>query len=182
MKTLPLAAAAWLMGIALAGAQEPARAPITQGDVHFVIGWQNLHKQQPQERSYSNDWVNSIFYGGAGAGWYWTDNLKTQVDFGGGTRGDQHRYEYTTVNGVSTSSSSRLTVQQQGVAIAQQYQFFRNQWVHPHLGGRAADCADTVGASPGQERARRLRPAAARRKPGPRRAHRRHVAEGDAHE
>ncbi len=134
MKTLPLAAAAWLMGIALAGAQEPARAPITQGDVHFVIGWQNLHKQQPQERSYSNDWVNSIFYGGAGAGWYWTDNLKTQVDFGGGTRGDQHRYEYTTVNGVSTSSSSRLTVQQQGVAIAQQYQFFRNQWFHPHLG------------------------------------------------
>jgi hypothetical protein len=25
-------------------------------------------------------------------------------------------------------------VRQQNVAIAQQYQFFRNQWVHPHVG------------------------------------------------
>lgn len=135
MKTFPLAAAAWLMGVALAGAQEPARAPLNRGDVHFVIGWQNLHKEQPQQQGgYSNDWLNGILYGAAGGGWYWTDNLKTQVDFGGGTKANQYRYQYITANGQSTSTSSRLSVQQQSVAVAQHYQFFRNQWFHPHVG------------------------------------------------
>ena len=134
MKTFPLAMAAWLIGTALAGAQDPARTPLVRADAHFVIGWQNLHKQQPTEQNYSNDWLNSIFYGGAGAGWYWTDNLKTQVDFGAGTKASQYRYSYVTNGTQSTNTSSRLSVQQQSVAISQQYQFFRNQWFHPHLG------------------------------------------------
>lgn len=135
MKTLPLAAAAWLLGAALAGAQEPSRTPLIRGDAHVVLGWQNLHKAQPVEERYGNDWINGIFFGGVGAGWYWTDNLKTQVDFGGGTKGRQYRYEPIFTNGVvSGSASSRVTVQQQSVAVAQHYQFFRNQWFHPHVG------------------------------------------------
>src|SRR5438067_1748222 len=136
MRTFPLAAVAWLMGTALAGAQEPPRTPLSRGDVHFVIGWQNLRREQtPQQPGgYHDDWLNRIFYGGAGAGWYWTDNLKTQVDFGAGTTAEQYRYSYTTTNSQSTSSSSRLSLQQQSVAVAQQYQFFRNQWFHPHVG------------------------------------------------
>ncbi|HEX9368532.1 MAG TPA: hypothetical protein VF921_18020 [Vicinamibacterales bacterium] len=133
MKILPFAMA-WLLTAGVAAAQDPPRTPLTRGDAHFVIGWQNLHKPQSRQQSYSNDWVNGIFYGGAGAGWYWTDNLKTQVDVGGGTRGRQYRYEFTTVNGRNTSSYSNLEVQRQSVAIAQQYQFFRNQWLHPHVG------------------------------------------------
>ena len=135
MKTLSLAAAAWLMGTALVGAQEPPRNPLSRGDVHVVIGWQNLRQEQPpQPGCCNNDWVNSIFYGAAGAGWYWTDHLKTQVDFGGGTKADHYRYSYITTGSQSTSTSSRLTVQQQNLAISQQYQFFRNQWFHPHVG------------------------------------------------
>ena len=122
------------MGTVLAGAQEPPTTPLTRGDVHFVIGWQNLHKQQSTQQPYSNDWLNNILYGGAGAGWYWTENLKTQVDFGGGTKATQYRYSYTTTSTQSTSSSSNVRVQQQSVAIGQQYQFFRNQWFHPHVG------------------------------------------------
>jgi hypothetical protein len=58
------------------------------------------------------------------------------VDFGGGTKANQYRYRFTTApNGQTTSSSSRLRVQQQSVAVSQQYQFFRNQWFHPHAGG-----------------------------------------------
>ena len=136
MKIFPLAAAAWLVGAALATAQEPPKTPLNRADVHFVLGWQNLHMPQPVEERYGNDWINGIFFGGAGAGWYWTDNLKTQVDFGGGTKGHQYRYEPIIVGGQQTSSVlSRLTVQQQSVAIAQHYQFFRNQWFHPHVGG-----------------------------------------------
>jgi opacity protein-like surface antigen len=133
MKILSFAATAWLLAAGTAAAQEPPRAPLTRGDAHFVIGWQNLHKEQPAQ--HYNDWLNGILYGGAGAGWYWTDNLKTQVDFGAGTEARQYRYEPIIVNGqTTTSSSSRVSVRQQSVAIAQQYQFFRNQWFHPHVG------------------------------------------------
>ena len=133
MKLLSFAITAWLLATGAAAAQEPARTPLNRGDVHFVIGWQNLHKEQPTQ--HYNDWLNGIFYGGGGAGWYWTDNLKTQVDFGAGTEARQYRYEPILVNGQTTSSSSsRLNVRQQSVAVAQQYQFFRNQWFHPHVG------------------------------------------------
>ena len=135
MKTFPLAAVAWLVGASVAGAQEPPKGLLARGDVHVVVGWQNLHKPQTPEENYGNNWLNGIFFGGAGAGWYWTDHLKTQVDFGGGTRAQQYRSAPIVVDGISTGVvSSRLHVQQQSVAIAQQYQFFRNQWFHPHVG------------------------------------------------
>src|SRR4029078_924169 len=66
--------------------------------------------------------------------WYWTDHLKTQVDFGAGTEGQQYRYEPIVINGQTTGASSRFHVRQQSVAVSQQYQFFRNQWFHPHVG------------------------------------------------
>ena len=132
MKTFSFAATAWLLTVGVAGAQEPPRAPLNRGDAHFVIGWQNLHKEQPQQ--HYNNWLNGIFYGGAGAGWYWTDHVKTQVDFGAGTQGHQYRYEPIVVNGQTTALSSRVSVRQQSLAVAQHYQFFRNQWFHPHVG------------------------------------------------
>jgi opacity protein-like surface antigen len=132
MKSFTLAAIACLLAAGVAGAQDVPRAPLVRGDAHFVIGWQNLHKEQPQQ--HYNDWLNAIFYGGAGAGWYWTENLKTQVDFGAGTQGHQYRYAYTVTNGQTTSSSSRVDIRQQSLAVAQRYQFFRNQWFHPHVG------------------------------------------------
>lgn len=110
----------------------PPAPPLPRADAHFVIGWQNLHKDQP-ETDY-NDWLNQIFYGGVGAGWYWTDNLKTQVDVGTGTRARQFRYAPVTINGGITSESSELSVRQWAVTIGQQYQFFHNQWFHPHVG------------------------------------------------
>jgi hypothetical protein len=135
MRTLSLAAAAWLLGTALAGAQDPSPAPLSRGDVHAVIGWQNLRKEQPsQPGCCHNDWLNSIFYGAAGAGWYWTDHLKTQVDVGAGTKADQYRYSYVTTGSRTTSTSSRISVQQQSVALGQHYQFFHNRWFHPHVG------------------------------------------------
>jgi len=112
-------------------APQPARQ---RADIHVVAGWQNLHREQPEQPSY-NDWINGIFYGGVGAGWYWTDNLKTQIDFGAGTKGRQYRYEQVTIGGNPGYQSSRVAVSQQSLAIGQQYQFFRNAWFHPHIGG-----------------------------------------------
>jgi hypothetical protein len=120
-----------LLLLTLLQAQPPV-PPATRADVHVVVGWQNLHKEQPQQ-SY-NDWMNGIFYAGAGAGWYWTDHLKTQIDFGAGTEGQQYRYEQIGANGANGYRSSRVTVSQQSLAIGQQFQFFRNAWFHPHVG------------------------------------------------
>jgi hypothetical protein len=134
MKIFPLAAVAWLVGTAIAAAQEPPKIPLNRGDFHVVLGWQNLHKPQEPEQHYNN-WLNGIFFAGGGAGWYWTDNLKTQVDVGGGTSAHQYRYAPIVVGGVTTGGvSSRLKVQESGVTVAQQYQFFRNQMFHPHVG------------------------------------------------
>jgi hypothetical protein len=121
-----------LLLLTLLQAQPAAVPPSTRADVHVVAGWQNLHKEQPQQ-SY-NDWMNGIFYAGAGAGWYWNDHLKTQVDFGAGTKGRQYRYEQIFVDGSSGYRSSRVSVNQQSLAIGQQFQFFRNAWFHPHVG------------------------------------------------
>jgi hypothetical protein len=134
MKTFMLGMAAWLLAAGAAAAQESPRPPLNRGDTHFVIGWQNLHRAQQPDHRYNDDWMNRIFYGGAGAGWYWSDNLKTQVDFGAGTKGRQYRYEPIVVNGQTTVVSSRVAVRQQSRAVAQHYQFFRNQWFHPHVG------------------------------------------------
>lgn len=124
----------WLAIAGRAAAQDPSRSPLSRGDAQVVIGWQNLHKPQPGPLSYDN-WVNGILYGGAGAGWYWNDHLKTQVDVGAGTHGRQYRSSYSVAGGQTTTTSSQLSIREQNVAIGQQYQFFRNQWFHPHIAG-----------------------------------------------
>ena len=93
--------------IALLGqtqAPTPTLPAPTRADVHFVAGWQNLRHPQPDE--HYNEWLNSIAYGGAGVGWYWNDNLKTQVDVGVGTRADQYRSAST--SSTASRRSNRL--------------------------------------------------------------------------
>jgi hypothetical protein len=121
-----------LLGI-LAQAPAPAAPPpATRADVHVTIGWQNLYKPQPQD--HYNEWMNSILHAGAGGSWYWNDHLRTQVDFGMGTRGSQYRYREVLVGTTQTVELSRVRTRKQAVAVGQQYQFFRNQWFHPHVG------------------------------------------------
>jgi Outer membrane protein beta-barrel domain len=135
MRTLSLAIVAiWLALAGLASAQEAPAAPAARADVHAVIGWQNLRAESRPLERYGDDWMNGIFYAGVGAGWYWSDHLKTQVDVGAGTDGHQYRFEAYPVDSRTAGLSSRVAVRQQSVAISQQYQFFRNQWFHPHIG------------------------------------------------
>jgi hypothetical protein len=131
-----LSAGAWVLltGTSLAQAA-PETAPMTRADFHAVAGWQNLRQERGDAAlSTYNNWASDIFYGGAGAGWYWNDHLKTQVDVGAGSRGQHYFYRTLRVAGLQTSESAQVTVQQQSLALSQQYQFFRNQWFHPHVG------------------------------------------------
>jgi hypothetical protein len=135
MRTFMLAALGSLICAGTAAGRQTADvAPaLNRADVHFTIGWQNIRAEQPQT-SYNDDWINDIFHGGAGAGWYWNDHLKTQVDIGAGTRGRQYGHRQIVVGSVTLGESFETRLQKTGVAIGQQYQFFRNEWFHPHLG------------------------------------------------
>jgi Outer membrane protein beta-barrel domain len=127
MKALFLAAM-----LAQAPAPAPAAVQLPRADAHVVLGWQNIHKEQPQD--HYNDWLNNIFYGGGGAGWYWTENLKTQVDVGTGTRATQYRTRQVPFGNNFAYESSQLNVSQWAVTVGQQYQFFHNAWFHPRVG------------------------------------------------
>jgi hypothetical protein len=136
------AAAAVLLAISDgAKAQDPPRPPLSRGDIHVAIGWQNL--EGPGSRL-GGRWINTIFWGGAGAGWYWTEHLKTQIDFGSGTAGSQRRSVLLTLEGHGTSQSSTFLIRERSVAVTQQYQFYRNRWVHPYVGGGAAIAQTTT--------------------------------------
>jgi len=118
-----------------AGAQELDRSPLARADAQVVVGWQNLREQQPAGTlGPQNNWLNSIVHGAVGAGWYWTDHLKTAIDFGGGTSGRQYRYSQVIAGGTTTYSESLAHVRETNLGISQQYQFFRNEWFHPHVG------------------------------------------------
>jgi hypothetical protein len=127
----------------LAQAPAPsAQVSLRRADAHVVLGWQNLHKEQPQD--HYNDWLNGIFYAGAGAGWLWNDHLRTQVDFGAGTSAEQYRFRQYNEGTNQVYETSRVSVQQQSVAIAQQYQFFRNRWFHPRVAGGVEIARETT--------------------------------------
>jgi hypothetical protein len=139
MRTFILAAAASIAMVGPAAAQSPAELAMpARADFHAVVGWQNLRAPGDGDEldtfGSNNNWANGIFFGGAGAGWYWTEHLKTQLDFGGGTRGRHYRSRQFTINGQPPNETSRVAIQKQSLAVSQQYQFFRNQWFHPHVG------------------------------------------------
>ena len=131
-----LVALSCLIGAGTAAAQGPETHPAAQrADFHAAIGWQNLRLDPADDTNrYDDNWVNSILFGGAGGGWYWTDHHKTQIDVGVGTPARHYRYQQRTLNGQIVNEISRVRVSRPSLAIAQQYQFLRNQWFHPHLG------------------------------------------------
>jgi hypothetical protein len=108
---------------------------VTRGDVTGTIGWLSANTH-PSGLYDGHNWVSSLF-GTASAGWHWTDNLKTEVDLGAGTKARVFGGSQITINGqiayVSTSSRfSRNTL-----GISQQYQFLHNSWFHPHVAAGA---------------------------------------------
>src|SRR3954469_25201235 len=130
MKAFSFALAAWIAGTGLAAAQAPVEPP--RSDVQVVVGWENLRAPEPQDRYQT--WMHQMALAGAGAGWYWDDHLKTQVDFGATSHGRQYGYNEFTRDGVQVVEPRRVAVRRDTLAISQQYQFFRNQWFHPHVG------------------------------------------------
>lgn len=123
------------MAIALVAAIAPAAVAqsrqVIRGDAAGTFGWLAVTTQSsvPQD---NQDWAHSLF-GAGSVGWHWTDNLKSEIDFGVGT--EAHSYATTQVT--TAGRVSYVTTQSQfarrTLGLSQQYQFFHNAWFHPHL-------------------------------------------------
>jgi hypothetical protein len=130
MKGFSAGTAIWLALAASAGAQQLPHEPLVRADASGTIGWFNGRTADAEPY---DEWYNRSFYGGIEAGWYWTDHLKTEIDFGANTRGQRYAGRPVIVQGISTYEASRIAFSKRKVAISQQYQFVRNAWFHPHV-------------------------------------------------
>lgn len=81
---------------------------------------------------YAKDWHSSLF-GGLSAGWHWTANWKTEVDFGASSEDNVYRTTRITINGQQAFQPSWLRFSRRTVGLSHQFQFFENAWFHPHL-------------------------------------------------
>jgi hypothetical protein len=131
--SLVLAIGALLCGSASpALAQAPLPSTLTRGDVVGIVGWQNVNKSSVDNDS-GNDWHNRGVYGGGTFGWFWTDNHKIELEVGASNRNRFTTYETLFIDNASAYGRVVYSFSTRRVAIGEQYQFFRNEWFHPHV-------------------------------------------------
>lgn len=138
MKTLhPLRQIALTVALVTAATEASAQtgSRLVRGDLSGTAGWLSAGTviHSPHD---SKDWHSSLF-GTVSAGWYWTDNLKTEIDVGAGTQATAYHFEYIVIDGRQTYRNSDSTFARRILGISQQYQFFRNAWFHPHVAAGA---------------------------------------------
>lgn len=110
----------------------PPPSPIARWDLTATLGWFNADKGDVTRESY-NEWYNSSLYGGIGAGWYWTDNHKTELEVAATSGGDIYTATPVEVGGQRTYTNSRHFFTTRKLALSQHYQAYRNAWFHPHV-------------------------------------------------
>jgi hypothetical protein len=115
---------------------------LPRGDAGAYVGMFGANKS---ELDGFDDWYNRTWYGGVSAGYYWTEHLKTEVDFSATSRGDI--YEIPAPAAPSTDVYTGpighdFTTRR--IAVAQHYQFFHNAWFHPTIGGGVAFTWETT--------------------------------------
>lgn len=131
---LPMAAAA--------EAQTAATVPdVPRWDVNVNAGIFG-HRPAQGGQSYDN-WYSEGRYA-ASVGYYWTQHLKTELEFARSPEGDRHVQELARVPGTSAfhpvhgQSFHRL----QQTALRMVWQFGDNAWVHPYVNGGVVLDAD----------------------------------------
>jgi hypothetical protein len=119
---LAIAAPVWAQSAA------PA-SPRPRADVSGTLGWLGVDKNT----SFGSFRWHQTLFGSAEAGWYWNDHLKTEVDFGAGRERTHYTNRQLVINGLPAFETTESTFSRRVLGISQQYQFFRNAWVHPHV-------------------------------------------------
>lgn len=104
-------------------------------DVAAGIGWMNARPQDGNEQWFSNHWYNDALWYGVEGGYFFTENLKLEL---GAATASEGRF-WTTATAprgplesyLSSEHAHRVRTFSAGVT----YQFGRNAWVHPYIGG-----------------------------------------------
>ena len=130
MKPLPATVATVLLLCTASAAAAQNRAPLARGDVAGTAGWLVIDTRELDTYS---DWHGQGLFT-AGAGWYWTDHLKTDVEIGASTTTQTYVTVPIDFAGQRQFVSSLIRFNSTRVALIQRYQFGRNQWFHPSLG------------------------------------------------
>ncbi|OFW08084.1 MAG: hypothetical protein A3H96_22065 [Acidobacteria bacterium RIFCSPLOWO2_02_FULL_67_36] len=133
MAALAVVAASATFGLVPAALAQQPPDRLARGDAAGTIGWFNGNKSNLSGRSYNN-WYTRAAYGAALVGWYWTDHHKTEIEFGASSAARLWT-SLDAVDGIPAYGSAEYTFSTTRIAIAQQYQFLRNAWVHPHVAG-----------------------------------------------
>jgi hypothetical protein len=126
---------ACVAGVALAApldAQTVSPAPLTRFDFQASVGW--VHVQRPDLASY-DDWDHGVADAATALGWYWTDHFKTEVELQVSSAAEFYHFEQFVASGAAAYRTSRFTLRSTGVGLSATYQFLRNAWVHPFVGG-----------------------------------------------
>ena len=122
-------AALLVSGAGQASAQSEPR--VSRADVAGTVGWLSADTH-PSGLYNDNNWANT-FFAAASAGWHWTDNLKTEVDFGAGSKARVFSTEQIVIDGRVAYVTTDSKFARRTLGISQQYQFLHNVWFHPHL-------------------------------------------------
>lgn len=128
----------WIFVIALTATAAEAQTPSAvsndkpRWDINVNIGGFGA---DPGERDYpDNDWYSEGRYA-ASIGYYWTEHLKTEIEFAHSGEGSRFIQDYARVPGtafvhpISIEAFHRL--QQTSARVV--WQFGENRWVHPYV-------------------------------------------------
>lgn len=130
-RSLPFAVAGWFVFASGVAAQPAPSAPLARADVYTAVGWGHLRLA---DAAPGNQWDHRGVHAAAGAGWYWSDHLKTEIEVDTSSKASFYRFEFVQASGRPVYRSSRVEVQGTSVGVVQHYQFLRNAWVHPFVG------------------------------------------------
>jgi outer membrane protein W len=119
-----------------AAAQNDAVAPLRRVDAGAYFGWFGGNKSDLNAYEH---WYKDAWHGSLSAGYYWTEHLKTELDFCGTSRADLYgrpvTFQTPTGTGLSNIHHEFST---RSLTLVQHYQFGRNAWFHPTLGAGVA--------------------------------------------
>jgi len=141
-------------GITLAAATpawsqtRPLPNPLARIDTTVVVGWLNANKAELDE--YDN-WYSTASAGGA-VGWYWTDHLKTELEYFVSSEVDRDVYTFTQQGPLSINRESRFQFGTRRLAIGQHYQFMRNVTFHPYIAAGLDVNWESIAREDGEER------------------------------
>ena len=120
------------LGVSAPALAQPA-APVARADLSGTAGWLVVNQENLGPYN-GNDWQSSLFVAATG-GWYWSDHLKSELEFGAGTESTAYRYRQIVIDGRPNTEVVESTSSRRTLTLSQQYQFFRNAWFHPHVAG-----------------------------------------------